>query len=83
MSNFEVGQIADMVQYVGHGLGVAIVPRAFIPAGSAPTAPVHVLQLVNPALRLAIGAYRRAGLAVPITDAFVELIAHGVNPNTG
>jgi DNA-binding transcriptional LysR family regulator len=82
VSNFEVGQIADVVQYVGNGLGIAIVPSAFAhpgPAGGPP--PVHVLRLIDPTLRLTIGAYRRDGRAAPITDAFLELIAHGTDPD--
>ncbi len=80
--NFEVGQIADMVQYVGNGLGIAIVPRAFTrpgPAGAVPGALVHVLQLVDPALRLTIGAYRRAGRDGAITNAFLDLVTHGID----
>lgn len=56
-SSFEVGQIADMVQYAANGLGAAIVPRVFTgqrPDDVDPVRPFHVLGLTGSALNLTI-----------------------------
>jgi DNA-binding transcriptional LysR family regulator len=79
-SNFEVGQITDMVHYVGNGLGIAIVPSVFSGAGSTvirSPKQVKVLQLVDPSLSLTIGAYRRAEQLSSIIDVFLGLLTHG------
>jgi DNA-binding transcriptional LysR family regulator len=63
-SAFEVGQITDIIDYVGSGLGVAIIPRVFAPhetLGAVSTRQVSVLQLAEPTLSLTIGAHKRVG----------------------
>lgn len=62
-SSFEVGQIADMVQYAANGLGVAIVPRAFTGRPSDdldPVRPFHVLELAGSAPSLTLGVFKKA-----------------------
>jgi DNA-binding transcriptional LysR family regulator len=77
MSSFEVGQIADMVQYAANGLGAAIVPRAFTgqgPDGLDPVRPFHVLELTGSALSLTIGVFKRAGRDSASIGAFLAML---------
>jgi DNA-binding transcriptional LysR family regulator len=76
-SSFEVGQIADMVQYAANGLGAAIVPRAFTglrSEGPDPVLPFHVLGLIGPALSLTIGVFKRAGRDSASMGAFLAML---------
>jgi len=62
-SSFEVGQIADMVQYAANGLCATVVPRAFTGQrsdGPGQVRPFHVLELNGPALGLTIGLFKKA-----------------------
>jgi DNA-binding transcriptional LysR family regulator len=76
-SSFEVGQIADMVQYAANGLGTTIVPRAF--TGERVDAlelvrPYHVLELTGSALSLTIGVFKKAGRDSASTGAFLAML---------
>jgi DNA-binding transcriptional LysR family regulator len=76
-SGFEVGQIADMVQYAANGLGTAIVPRAFTGQrsdGLDPVRPFHVLELTGSALSLTIGVFKKAGRDSASTGAFLTMV---------
>ena len=90
-SGFEVGQIAEMVQYVAHGLGMAIVPQSFVsqvPVGDAGQGDIEVLRLVEPRLHLQIGVHIRSDqqsapsqklLAILAKDSVaVESFLHGM-----
>ena len=74
-SSFEVGQIADMVQYAANGLGTTIVPRAFTdrrPDGLDLVRPFHVLELTGTALSLTIGVFKKAGRHSASIGAFLR-----------
>jgi DNA-binding transcriptional LysR family regulator len=76
-SSFEVGQIADMVQYAANGLGATIVPRAFTGKGSDhldPVRPFHVLELTGSALSLTIGVFKKAGRDSASIGAFLAML---------
>jgi DNA-binding transcriptional LysR family regulator len=76
-SNFEVGQITDMVRYAASGLGTAIVPRVFTqpaPDRADPTTRYRVLRIVAPGLDLRIGAFRRKDRAPAVVGAFLALL---------
>jgi len=76
-SSFEVGQIADMVQYAANGLGTAIVPRALTlqrSDGFDRARHLHVLELKGPTLSLNIGVFKRARRESPATAAFLALL---------
>jgi DNA-binding transcriptional LysR family regulator len=81
-SNFEVGQIPDIVRYVGNGLGIAVVPLVFTRAEQTVRSPeqVRVLRLVSPTLCLSIGAYRRGERSATITDTFLAVLSHAGLP---
>jgi DNA-binding transcriptional LysR family regulator len=76
-SSFEVGQIADMVQYAANGLGVTIVPRTFTgrrSTGLGPVQPFHVIELTDSELSLTIGVFRKAGRDSASTGAFFAML---------
>jgi len=76
-SSFEVGQIADMVQYAANGLGAAIVPRAFTGQrsdGLDPVRPFHVLELTGSTLSLTIGVFKKAGRDSASIAAFLTVL---------
>lgn len=76
-SSFEVGQIADMVQYVANGLGVTIVPRAFTGRrsdGLDPVQPFHVIELTDSELSLTIGVFRKAARDSASIGAFFAML---------
>jgi DNA-binding transcriptional LysR family regulator len=76
-SSFEVGQIADMVQYAANGLGATIVPRAFTGQRSdSPDSvrPFHVLELTGSALSLTLGVFKRAGRDSASIAAFLAML---------
>jgi DNA-binding transcriptional LysR family regulator len=78
ISSFEVGQISDMVAYAAAGLGVSIVPRVFTlldpmdPTSAPLDPPFRVLQLVDPAINVKIGAYVRHDRTSTAVSAFLE-----------
>jgi DNA-binding transcriptional LysR family regulator len=76
-SSFEVGQIADMVQYAANGLGITIVPRVFTRRrsdGLDPVQPFHVIELTDSALGLTIGMFKKTGRDSPSTRAFIAMV---------
>jgi DNA-binding transcriptional LysR family regulator len=76
-SSFEVGQIADMVQYAANGLGTAIVPRAFTGRRSDSGDPVqrfHVIELTESALSLTIGIFKKAARNSVSIGAFSAMV---------
>jgi DNA-binding transcriptional LysR family regulator len=76
-SSFEVGQIADMIQYAANGLGATIVPRAFTGQrsdGLYPARPFRVLELAGSPLSLTIGVFKKAGRDSPSTEAFLAML---------
>jgi DNA-binding transcriptional LysR family regulator len=76
-SSFEVGQIAEMVQYAANGLGTTIVPRVFTrrrSAGLDPVPPFHVIELTDSALSLTIGVFKKTGRDSPSIRAFIAMV---------
>jgi DNA-binding transcriptional LysR family regulator len=76
-SSFEVGQIADMVQYASNGLGAAVVPRAFAAQrsdGLDPVRPFHILELTGSALSLTIGVFKKAVRDSASIGAFLAML---------
>jgi DNA-binding transcriptional LysR family regulator len=76
-SGFEVGQIADMVQYAANGLGATIVPRAFTGPpwdGRDPVRPFHVLELTGSSLTLTVGVFRKALRDSASISAFLAML---------
>jgi len=76
-SSFEVGQIADMVQYAANGLGATIVPRAFIGRrsdGGNLVQRFHVIELTDSALSLTIGIFKKAARDSASIGAFLAMV---------
>ena len=76
-SSFEVGQIADMVQYAANGLGATIVPRAFTGRrsdGLDLVRPFHVIELTDSALSLTIGVFKKAARDSASIGAFLAML---------
>jgi DNA-binding transcriptional LysR family regulator len=71
----ELGQIKDMIRFVAHGEGAAIVPRAFTrPLGGEPAPGVRTLRLMNQDLAITMGAYLRRIDHSAAASAFLKQI---------
>jgi DNA-binding transcriptional LysR family regulator len=84
-SAFEVGQIADIIEYVGSGLGVAVIPRVFATSeipGAVAKGQVRVLQLAEPTLSLTIGAHKRVGPDSLLVSTLLDIV-RGRPPERG
>jgi DNA-binding transcriptional LysR family regulator len=76
-SAFEVGQITDIIDYVGNGLGVAVIPRVFAPSGTLGAVTkgrVSVLQLAEPSLSLTVGAHKRVGPESLLVSTLLDIV---------
>ena len=71
----ELGQINDIIRFVAHGEGIAIVPHAFTrPLEGEPAHGVRALRLMNQDLTITMGAYLRETGHSAAASAFLEQI---------
>ena len=71
----ELGQINDMIRFVAHGEGIAIVPRTFThPLSGEPAHRVRALRLMDQDLTVTMGAYMRGVGRSAAASAFLEQI---------